>query len=305
MLHLQCSNLIKSNPLKVQKDTFLIRVESDRNADLGIVGGNGKKIIVDTDYNKYKHTTQVGQIFACPITITEQYGYDTPLMVGDRVIFHHFVCQPDHKIEVPEETNIYRAEYFHLYAKLFPSPIKMRNMLRCSWEVHPLEDIIFVEPIMESEDNLYAGKIRIKTHQENLKQTGIVFAASKRARAMGVQDGDKVFFTSNADYQLKVGDMDLYRMRIRNIVAIERDGKLICLADKILVRQITDNKTPLFLDAHVSAELNGIVKAVGSEAKGIKINELVSYYNGSLGSLEYQGETYSMIELRNINYIIE
>lgn len=276
--------------MKVQKDTFLIRVQSDRNADIGITGDNGKKIIIDVDYNKYKHTMQVGRIYACPIRMTEEYRYDTELSVGDTVVFHHFVCQQDHKIE----EGIYRAEYFHLYGI-----IENEKLI-------PLEDIIFVEPIMESEDNLYAGKIRIKTFQENLKQTGIVFAASKTAKAMGVLEGDKIFFTASADYQIKVLDKNLYRMRIRNIIAVERDGALVCLENKVLVREIAkENKTGIFTDVNKSHQTTGVVEQVGSEVQGVKAGDVISYYNGALGNLDYGGATYAFLELRNINYIIE
>ncbi len=276
--------------MKVQKDTFLIRVQSDR-INTGIAGIGGKEIIIDSDYNKYKHTTQIGIIHACPIKITKQYLYDTELNVGDTVAFHHFVCQADHKIE----DGVYRAEYFHLYALLKDS------------SVEPLEDVIFVEPILESEDSLYAGNIRIKSHQENIKQCGIVFAASKKAKAMGVRDGDKVFFSKDADYKMKLIDKVYYRMRIRNITAIERDGKLICLNDKFLVKQFgPENKSGIFVDVKQSHQMRGDVVFVGDAVWGaVQEGDAVSYYNGSLGTIEWKGDTYATIELRNLNYKIE
>lgn len=290
--------------MKVAKDTFLIRVQSDRNADIGITGDNGKKIIIDTDYNKYKHTAQIGEIFACPIRITNQYIYDLQLKEGDTVVFHHFVCQPDHKVNIGE--NIYRAEYFHIYAKMFVGPKEINGAIACYWDMQPLEDIIFVAPILEDEDNLFAGKIRIKNHRENLKQTGIVFALSNKAKEAGICEGDKVFFSANADYQMKVIDKDLYRMRIRNIAAIERDEKLVCLHTKILVKEIgPENSSGIFTDVKKNQQTRGVVESVGKNISGIETGQQISYFNSSLGSIEYKGSVYAFLELRNINYTIE
>lgn len=278
--------------MKVAKDTFLIQVHNDRNSDIGIAGVNGSKIIIDTDYNKYKHTVQVGSIYACPVRITDQYTYDQPLEVGDIVVFHHFVCQPDHKVGFAE--NVYRAEYFHIYAK-----IENDNVM-------PIEDAIFVIPILEDESNMYAGKIRIKTFQENLKQQGIVFAASKRARAAGILPGDKVFFTASADYSMNVLDKDMYRMRIRNIVAVERDGELVCLEGKVLVKEDPqEKKMGIFDDVRGGTQMTGTVISVGKSAQGVKPGEKIAYYAGTTGSIDYKGDKYGFIELRHINYVIE
>lgn len=284
-------NQIQFNPtVKVAKDTFLIRVHSDRNSDIGIVGSNGNKIIIDVDYNKYKHSVQTGIIHACPIRVTDQYLYDTPVEVGDTVFFHHFVCQPDHKIG----DNIYRAEYFHLYAKIEND------------KVMPIEDVIFVLPIKEDEENMYAGNIRIKAFQENLKQTGIVFASSKKAQAAGIFAGDKIYYTKSAEYPMRVVDHDLYRMRIRNVMAVERNGELVAPVGKVLVKMIeSDNKLGSFYDAGAKIELKGEVALMGEGVVGVEQGDEISYFMGVTGFIEYKGQKYSLIETRNINYIID
>jgi co-chaperonin GroES (HSP10) len=173
------------------------------------------------------------------------------------------------------------------------------------WGIQAIEDAIFVEPVLESEDNLYAGKIRIKTFQENIKQQGIVFAASKQAKLQGIQDGDRVFFTASADYKMKIIDKDLYRMRIRNIIAVERGGRLVCLHDKILVKEFgnaADNK--FFINARKSSQKIGEVIQVGKNVQGVTAGVNLSYFDGVQGVIKWGGDTYSVIELRNINYLI-
>lgn len=292
--------------MKVAKDTFLIQVDSDRNAHVGVTGANGQKILIDVDYNKYKHTRQIGHVYACPIRITDQYAYDTPLNVGDTVLFHHFVCQPDHK--VPFMNGVYRAEYFHLYAKMvFGGTICLDTGKHTRMELlRPLEDAIFVVPIQEDESALYKGSIRIKTHQENIKQQGIVFASSKKAQAANILSGDKVFFTANAEYPIRVLDKDMYRMRIRNIVAVERNGQLVPIAGKVLVKKDSDNhKFGSFYEAKENSQSTGIVVAVGKDVDGVEVGERISYYTATAKPLIHNGDQYSFIELRHINYALQ
>lgn len=275
--------------MKVAKNTFLIHVHGDRNSALDVVGANGEKLTIDTDYNKYKHTVQIGTIYACPVKITDEYTNDTPLSDGDVVLFHHFVCQQDHKMNIGE--NIYRAEYFHLYAKVL------------NGEVIPLEDAIFVEPILEDESNMFAGKIQIKTFRENIKQKGIVYASSKRAQEAGVYKGDVVYFSKNADYPMVVNGRDMYRMRIRNICATEKGEKLNSLHNKILVRELYSiNKKRNFIDLKTSIHKVGVVEEVGKGVVGIEVGDTICYFNSSVGTIEVNDKTYAFLEQRHIHY---
>ncbi|HYD92472.1 MAG TPA: hypothetical protein VEA37_13425 [Flavobacterium sp.] len=234
---------------------------------------------------------QIGKIYAIPIAVTSKYEYDTKLNVNDTVVFHHFVCQPDHKMSFGE--NVYRSEYFHLYAKIENE------------KVMPIEDVIFVEPILEDESNMFIGSIRLKPHREYLKQQGVVFAASKRAQSKGVLPGDKVYFTKDADYPMNISGAGLYRMRIRNIIALERNGELTCLSDKLIVKEIKEeNKVGILIGGKNQRQLKGEVMLVGKEVKGVKEGEVINYFNGLTGSIIKDGEVYSFVDVRNINYII-
>lgn len=272
----------------VQKDTLLIEVDSPFKDGLAV---GDSKILTDTDYNRFDHSRQIGKIHTKSIQITKQYLYDVPLEIGDEVVFHHFVCQPDHKM--PFGDNVYRCEYFHLYAKIEGD------------KVMPLEDVIFVDPILEPEKNMFIGSVQIKSHREFLKQQGIVFAASNKAKSLGILPGDKVFFTPNADYSMNVTGKHLWRMRVRNIIAVERDGVLVAMSDKLLVKVIPEErKFGAVLTANHST-LKGEVMVVGRDSKGIEVGDMINYYNGLGGAFKFNGETYSYIELRNINYIYE
>lgn len=275
----------------VNKDSFLIEVDSPKINTLYIKGILGD-IVVDTDYNKYKHATQIGIIVATPIRLTPQYLNDTPLNVGDVVVFHHFVCQPNNKVEFMEG-NVYRADYFHIYGKIE------------NGQLIPIEDVFFVSPILEPEENMYEGVLQIKPHREYIKQQGIVYAVSKSLKALGLKVGDKVYFTKDADYSMTINNELLYRMRTRNIVIIERDGELVCLNDKLIVKQFPKvEKVGVLFSARITGEQKGEIVKMGENIKGVDKGEVVSYFNGSWGTFNYKGETYSLIELRHLNYVI-
>lgn len=266
--------------MRVGKDTYIVKVDTPKRDTIGVAG-----IKVDTDYNKYKHSTQIGTIVACPVALSDQHEKDGDLKEGDTVVFHHFICQPNHKVD----ENVYRCEYLHIYGKVEDSKLQA------------IEDVIFVEPILEPKENMYMNGFQIKPYQEMLPLQGIVYSASKRAMARGVMPGDKVFFTKNADYEMKINDKYLYRMRIRNIVSIERDGKLISFKDRLIVKPFLP-KTQ-FMDARVSSQLFGEIQYVGDDIKGVDVGDIIGYYNGVNGDVIYNGEKYAFIELRNINYL--
>lgn len=276
----------------VNKDSFLIEVDRPQLNTLDVEGINGN-LLVDTDYNKYKHATQIGKVVATPVRITAQYINDTPINVGDVVVFHHFVCQPGNKANFMDG-NIYRADYFNIYGKVEDG------------ELIPIEDIFFVTPILEPEENMYEGVLQIKPHREYIKQQGIVHSVSKTMAELGMFPGDKVYFTKSADYSMTINDELLYRMRLRNIVTIERDGDLVCLKDKLIVKQFPKvEKVGVLFSTKRTGEQRGKIVKIGSEITGVEVGEVVSYFNGSLGTFEYKGETYSLIELRHLNYVAD
>jgi hypothetical protein len=276
--------------VRVAADTFLIQVDNPTNSTIGVKGVNGSDISVDTDYNKYKHSNQIGKIYALPILITNKYINDVTLSVGDIVVFHHFVCQPDHKMPLGE--NIYRCEYFHIYGKVE------------NGYLYPVEDIVFVEPVMEDEKDIFVGSIQIKPRPELLSQQGIVFSLSETANKSGLKVLDKVYYTRNADYKMAISGRDLYRMRLRNIVLIERQGEIVCPKDRILIKQHPKGKeTTLFCEKR-NLQLVGEVVKVGEGVDDFKEGNVVDFYPSLGGGVEKDGVMYFLVEERHINYLI-
>jgi co-chaperonin GroES (HSP10) len=279
--------------MQLIRDTFFIKADKDLHKTLSIKGHDGKPLILDTDFGKYEHATQIGQVYGIPLEITSQYKNDNPVKQLDIVVVHHFVVQDPNRVA----DDIYRCDYFHIWAKIQNDKLE------------PLEDFIFVEPIQEPESAMYSagGSFKVKNTRDFIKCQGIVFSPSKSVEAYGILPGDKVFFTKDADYEITILGKKLYRMRLRNIIGVERDGTILCLADKIIVKEV---KTPEYKGALIvkneeKRERLGKVVAVGADVTGVSVGDEVSYFYGISGKLEYNGEVLAIIKKDNVNYVVK
>ncbi len=281
------------------QNLFFIRANPDLHKTLSIKSHDGRNLILDTDFQKYNYATQIGEIAYAPLCISDEYTNDNPVKVKDTVVFHHFVCQPDNEF-ISNGERVYKCEYFHLFAKIENEKLTA------------LEDFIFVQPILESEDSIWSlcKKIQLKPRRENLKYQAIVFSLSKQAEESGLLEGDKVYFTKDADYDINLFGIDLWRMRVRNIVAVERNGQLICLNDKIMVKCISDqdawvNTGSVIMKPEDTKEKRGVIIGIGSGVSGLNTGLLISYFNSVGTKLKFGKETFAFIGKSNISFIIE
>ncbi len=277
--------------MKLIKDSFLIRADKDSKRVTTIVGHNGEKLLLDTDFNKYHHATQVGEVAFAPQIIDKEYINDNPVKQGDMVVFHHFVCHEDNAVIYGGEV-LYKCEYYHLWGKIVNSKLE------------PLEEFIFIEPILEPEENMKTSAgLLLREDRALMKGIGRVWSLSKQAKKIGLRLGDIVFFTKDADYDIKIADMDLYRMSIRNIIGVERNGQLACLSNKMLVVDITEEqeRNGLIYKKH-ERERFGRVCNMGEDIKGIAYGDVVSYFNGLASELNYNGVKYSFLKEEDVNY---
>lgn len=276
--------------MKLIKDLFLVRADKDKKRLSSITGHNGLPLVVDTDFDKYRHANQIGEVAFSPQIIDSEFSNDNPVNKGDIILFHHFVCQEDNEIQWKLD-KLYKCEYFHIWAKIVNTKLE------------PLEDYIFVEPVLEPEENIVSNGLLLRKERAFLKNVGRVFALSNQAKKVGLRINDIIFFTNDADYDINVLGKDLYRMCIRNIIGIERNGKLACLSNKMLVLDVTEPeiKNGLMYIKN-ERERTGIVYNIGENIKGIAIGDRVSYFNGLSSRLNYNGKEYSFLTEQDINY---
>lgn len=274
--------------MRLIKDTFFVKADKDLNKYLSLKGIDGKPLVVDTDIEKFKHTPKIGVIAYAPLEIDQQYSGGCLLKEGDTILFHHHVVQDCNKVTVDEQ-ELYRAEFFQIFAKVENDRIV------------PIENFIFVEPILEPEENLWHGIFMLKPHREYLKTHGKAMFVSETASAYGIMSGDIIYFTKNADYEVDLFGKIYWRMRIRNVMALERNDKLICFRDKIIVKEVP--KVGI-IDPTDKGNFGTIV-SVGSEVSGIEFGSKVNFSHGVSTKLNYKGEALSFLSISNINYVYE
>lgn len=264
----------------IAKNKFLVEVDSQFDGP-NIPGFD----FIDTDYNPKLLSTKIGKIHSLPISIDDKYKYDVELNIGDTVVFDHLVCQDANRFS----DTLFFCEYFNIYAKIVDGVIL------------PLEEVIFCDKIVEP--GLELGSFSIPSEVSDKKAK--VYATSKFVSSCGIQKGDTVYFTKNADYTLGVGGREFFKMYLRNIIGIERDGKLETFRQKLLVKNITELGTVGILDkvyADTSLQV-GVVMEPGKTS--IKKGATVTYFNASATEMEWDGEKYGFINEENIKYIVK
>ena len=264
--------------MRVARNKFLVEV-SDQFVRPNIKGLN----FIDTDYNPKILATKIGRVHSLPISVGQEFRYDVKLEVGDEIVFNHLICQTRNKFS----ENIFFANYHSIFAV-----IREEVLI-------PLEDSMFCEKIMEP--NIEIGCFKVNGSVSNKCAT--IFEASKFAQAEGIQKGDIVFFTKDADYPIDFSGKEFYKMHLRNIIGIERGGELKTFRNKLLVKDITElGKVGGLQKIYANTSLrNGIV--LDSGTTGIEKGTELTYYNSSASVAHWKGQDYAFINEENIKYL--
>ena len=269
--------------MQLVKDIFF--VSADKNA-LKTLNIGGVDFHIDTDFTPFDYSTRIGVVTHTPLIIDSKYSYDNKILDNDVVIFHHFVCQPQNEIKV-NDIEYFKANYFHIFAKVED------NDIIC------VEDFIFVEPIKKEYSERFIGGIQFDYDENSVvQQKGIIRYLSKKAIAFGLNKGDIVYFTKNADYKMEVLGNEYYRMRIRNVVCVERDGNLVCMNDRVLLEELEIEE-----DFIKTKKRESIGKVIGSNISDINVGDVVGFFSGVMQPIDYKGKKYLLTKKDNINYI--
>lgn len=189
-----------------QPTSDYIFVHADKDKGSQKVLPNGQVLYIATKWRPTDRgiATQDGVVRYVPMRLTNKKPIE--VAVGDKVIFHHSVCDDANQVEVNGEI-LYHALYEHaMFCKIVDGKITMLN------------DRNFVEPIdVPEKSSLIITPDMAKKKSHN---TGIIRHVNKGLDEQGVRAGDKIVFTKNSDYDIDVEGTMYYCMKNNDIVAI-------------------------------------------------------------------------------------
>ena len=264
---------------KVARNKFLIEV-NDQFVRPNIRGLD----FIDTDFNPRALATKTGKICCLPISIGQEFRYDVELKVGDEVVFNHLVCSDKNKFS----DTIFFANYNLIFAVIRDGVLI------------PLEDSMFLEKIIDVGAEIGCFKVPDKVSSK----CATIYEASLFAKSEGIRNGDIIFFTKDADYPIIIHGKEFYKMHLRNVIGINREGELTTFRNKLLVKDITElGKIGGLEKIYANTSLRtGIVRESGTTS--ITQGSLLTYYNSTASIVNWKGSDYAFILEENIKYIL-
>lgn len=257
----------------VKKNCFLVEVQDKYEFPLGMR--------VDVKWTDERHIfkNHIGKIIGLPIRIDNKYFNEFPLVIGDDVFMSHLVCEDKYRVS----HNVFYAEYFHLFAKV-------------AGAICPLDEFILLERGYREQHEL------LKVADKQSGVFGYAKYLSEYAIQAGVKVGDKVFFTHNANYEFNVQGALYTRIRIRNVVGVERDGELICLNNRALVHPEPsfENVSGLIFEKKETQRTAVVLK---SNIASVKPNDKVAFYNDVASRCIWRNKEYAFLNEENIKFV--
>jgi co-chaperonin GroES (HSP10) len=188
------------------KDKVFILADKDKNARKQL-GDTGVEILIDTAFEPHatENVTQEGIVLQPPSRLSS--GKKVEIERGDYVYTHHFLCDDDQQIE-HEGQKFFQLIYEYVHCKVKDGEITMVG----DWNL--------IEPWEEPEEVTPAGIILPNFDKPETPNMGIARHITDYMKDLGVEEGDKVYFTKNSDYEMIVEGVTYWRMRDQDIIGI-------------------------------------------------------------------------------------
>lgn len=178
---------------------FIVRPLGDkRYADTKEV--DGVELIVSSDQEDAKMSNREAVVVSTPI------NYDGPVAAGDHLIVHHnvFKFYNDMRGRLRNGRSYFRDGLYFIDGEQY------FMWRRPDGEWKPVGDFCFVKPV-KTLDNW------IDKCSDYEPLTGAVVYPNEDLLVRGVERGDRVLFNPDSEYEFRIGDDLLYRMRSSNI----------------------------------------------------------------------------------------
>ena len=157
-----------------------------------------KSLIINTQVETFKSVNNIAKVIATPLS------YYTPIKKGDLIMIHHNVFRRWYNMRGEEKNsksffqdNLYFVQLDQIY--LYKRDDK--------WK--PVNDRCFVSPIVNNNNTL---------SDKEQYLIGVLKYGNSTLEALGINEGDKVGYMPNREYDFVVDGKRLYCMKSNDIV---------------------------------------------------------------------------------------
>ena len=188
---------------QIPKNHFLVKVDKPYEDTIEL---NGKQIFLNYTFDPLKHARQFGTVYFHHL-ITANTGNVSVDKKFANQSSQDFVS--DNKVSWTGEEKLYKVHWEFMYARVRKDKLKMLH----HWN--------FVEQKTEDEESIKTKSgIFLKPEVEDITLHGYIKHMSDWLKDQGVKAGDEVIFSENSEYDMKIEDNTLLRMRNQDILAI-------------------------------------------------------------------------------------
>ena len=181
-----------------------VEVEKSHENSTFIKGKNNEKIelYLDSSFEPEFNARQYGTVYAVSKNVK---GVEA----GDKIYCHHFLVSESNRVKFIDDKLVYKIREPFVYAIVRDGKIKMLN----NW--------VFVEQVKETEDDCKTESgIWFKPNPNEEELHGVLRYSNDELFEQGAKLGDRVIFSTNSEYVMKIEGKELMRMRNEDVLAI-------------------------------------------------------------------------------------
>ena len=166
----------------------------------------GDSVIVNSTIEDVAYVKRIATVKSAPDFVV--------LEAGDEVVVHHNIFRLRNDIKgATVDSNFYIGDnlYFVPLTEVF-----MYKRGDSGWKT--LSPFCFVEPIIKEEKEGFDLSLTESTFKGRLKRVGKIKYPNDELIAQGIQEGDKVLFTKNSEYEFEIDGTIYYKMSTKDIL---------------------------------------------------------------------------------------
>lgn len=182
---------------------FLVRLPKKFKDTITVAG---KELYLESKFREFENRYCYGEVVGVPLK------YKTPVQVGDTLYFHHHVVL-DARAEIDKE--LYIVRYSESGGHATQAYAYKRN-----GNIRLFSNWVFVGIEKEEGEKTKSGILLLEPSVK--KNVATILYESDELDREGIKKGDKVYFANNADYEMELEGETVYRMRIDDILYVEK-----------------------------------------------------------------------------------